>query len=117
MTLPKNTNFLRWIIIIASFIIISLILWNTYIFFQNFKTEERNKMQNWSSAYQEINDRNNLSDNIGGLPLEIIQSNNTTPTILTDAEGNILNSKNILERKINDSIKVKKLKYRYKRKL
>ena len=92
MTFPKNTNFLRWLIIIASFIIISLILWNTYVFFQNFKKEERSKMQNWSSAYQEINESSNLTDNIGGLPLEIIQSNNTTPMILTDSEGNVLNT-------------------------
>ena len=109
MTFPKNTNFLRWLIIIASFIIISLILWNTYVFFQNFKKEERSKMQNWSSAYQEINVRSNLTEDIGGLPLEVIQSNSTTPMILTDSEGNYLNSNNIIERKINDSIKVKKL--------
>ena len=114
MTFPKNTNFLRWLIIIASFIIISLILWNTYVFFQNFKKEERYKMQNWSSAYQEINEQSNLTENIGGLPLEIIQSNNTTPMILTDSEGNFLNSNNILERKINDSIKVKKLLEQFK---
>jgi len=109
MTFPKNTNFLRWLIIIASFIIISLILWNTYVFFQNFKNEERSKMQNWSSAYQEINSRISLTDDIGGLPLDIIQSNTTTPTILTDSEGNYLNSNNIQEEKINDSIKVQKL--------
>ena len=109
MTIPKNTNFLRWLIIIASFIIISLILWNTYVFFQNFKKEERSKMQNWSSAYQEINNRSNLSEDIGGLPLDIIQSNSTTPMILTDSEGNVLNYNNISEEKVSDSIKVHKL--------
>jgi two-component system, sporulation sensor kinase D len=114
MILLKNTNFLRWLIIIASFIIISLILWNTYVFFQNFKAEERSKMQNWSSAYQEINDRSDLEVDIGGLPLEIIQSNNTTPMILTDSDGNVVNSNNILERKIKDSIKVKKLIEQFK---
>jgi two-component system, sporulation sensor kinase D len=114
MILLKNTNFLRWLIIIASFIIISLILWNTYVFFQNFKAEERSKMQNWSSAYQEINDRSDLEVDIGGLPLEIIQSNSTTPMILTDSDGNVVNSNNILERKIKDSIKVKKLIEQFK---
>ena len=109
MTFPKNTNFLRWLIIVTSFIIISLILWNTYVFFQNFKNEERSKMQNWSSAYQEINNRSNLSEDIGGLPLDIIQSNSTTPMILTDSEGNVLNYNNIQEEKVKDSIKVQKL--------
>ena len=109
MTFPKNTNFLRWPIIVTSFIIISLILWNTYVFSQNFKNEERSKMQNWSSAYQEINNRSNLSEDIGGLPLDIIQSNSTTPMILTDSEGNVLNYNNIQEEKVKDSIKVQKL--------
>lgn len=54
MTLTANKNILRWTIIIVSFIIISLILWNTYIFFQNFKQEERIKMENWSFAHKEI---------------------------------------------------------------
>jgi two-component system, sporulation sensor kinase D len=114
MTFPQNTNFLRWLVIIASFIIISLILWNTYVFFQNFKAEERSKMQNWSSAYQEINDRSDLEVDIGGLPLDIIQSNSTTPMILTDNDGNIVNSSNILERKIKDTIKAKKLIEQFK---
>jgi two-component system, sporulation sensor kinase D len=114
MTFPQNTNFLRWLVIIASFIIISLILWNTYVFFQNFKSEERSKMQNWSSAYQEINDRSDLEVDIGGLPLDIIQSNSTTPMILTDNDGNIVNYNNILERKIKDTIKAKKLIEQFK---
>ena len=114
MTFPNNTNFLRWLIITASFVIISLILWNTYVFFQNFKGEERSKMQNWSSAYQEINNSNNLTDNIGGLPLEIIQSNTTTPMILTDDVGNFLNSNNISEEKVRDSIKVAQLIEQFK---
>ena len=53
MVFSKNRNLIRWIIVIASFAIISLILWNTYIFFQNFKAEERTKMENWSFAQNE----------------------------------------------------------------
>jgi two-component sensor histidine kinase len=114
MTFPQNTNFLRWLIIIASFIIISLILWNTYVFFQNFKNEEHSKMQIWSSAYYEINDNSNLKDYIGGLPLEIIQSNSTTPMILTDNEGNIRNYSNISDKKAKDSLYLKKLILKFK---
>ncbi len=114
MTFPQNTNFLRWLIIIASFIIISLILWNTYVFFQNFKNEEYSKMQIWYSAYYEINDSSNLKDNIGGLPLEIIQSNSTTPMILTDNNGNIRNYSNIPEEKAKDSLYLQKLILKFK---
>ena len=54
MVISKNRNLIRWIIVVASFAIISLILWNTYVFFQNFKAEERVKMENWSFAQNEF---------------------------------------------------------------
>jgi two-component system, sporulation sensor kinase D len=103
MALTFNRNSLRWIIIVASFIIISLILWNTYIFFQNFKSEERTKMQIWSSAqndYQQILSEIYLSDsddvNIDlELILQILDSNNTTPMILTDKDSKVLKFYNI----------------------
>ncbi|RIA08442.1 histidine kinase/DNA gyrase B/HSP90-like ATPase [Flavobacteriaceae bacterium MAR_2010_72] len=108
MTLAMNRNMIRWIIIIASFIIISLILWNTYIFFQNFKAEERTKMQNWSFAQKEITKTSNLSGDIGELPLEIIQSNVTTPMIKVNADGSI-DVKNVDEEKAKDSVYINKL--------
>ena len=43
MKFSKSRNTSRWIIIFASFLIVSLILWNTYNFFQIFK--ERNQIQ------------------------------------------------------------------------
>jgi len=114
MPFLKNTNVLRWLIITASFVIISLILWNTYVFFQNFKAEERSKMQNWSNAFLEINQNTDLQSNIGELPLKIISSNTTTPMIVTDSLGNIRTYNNISEHKIKDSIKVKKLIAKFK---
>jgi two-component system, sporulation sensor kinase D len=71
-------------------------------------------MQNWSSAYKDINESSNLTENIGGLPLEIIQSNKTTPMILTDADGNVLSSNNISEEVGEDSIKVAQLIEQFK---
>ena len=50
----KNNN--SWLIILLSSIIVSFILWNTYVFVQNFKTEERNKMELWSLATLELID-------------------------------------------------------------
>lgn len=113
MTFSNNRNLIRWIIILASFVIISLILWNTYVFFQNFKAEERIKMQNWSFAHQEINDINNLNEDIGELPLKTIQSNTTTPMILTNLEGDIESHKNLPEDVVNDTVKLKNLIQRF----
>ncbi|MAX70905.1 MAG: two-component sensor histidine kinase [Flavobacteriaceae bacterium] len=103
MTLSFNRNVVRWIIIISSFIIISLILWNTYIFFQNFKAEERSKMRNWSFAQKEISITKNLNDDFGELPLEIITSNTTTPMIKVNDDGSI-DYNNIDEEKAKDSL-------------
>ena len=55
MEFSEKRNVTRWIIIMASFVIVSLILWNTYNFFQVFKNEERVKMQNWALAQKKIN--------------------------------------------------------------
>ena len=54
MLFTKNSNATRWFIVIASFIIVSLILWKTYEFFQHFKEEERVKMENWSFAQNDL---------------------------------------------------------------
>lgn len=109
MNFTSNRNLIRWIMITASFLIILLILWNTYMFFQNFKAEERLKVQIWSFAHKEINDVNNLNQDIGELPLTIMQSNTTTPMILTDAEGNFVSHKNLPDDVISDSLKIKQL--------
>jgi len=115
MVFSNDRNVIRWIMILASFIIISLILWNTYIFFQNFKAEERTKMGLWSDAYTEINDVKNLNDDIGELPLRTMQSNTSTPMIWTDDKGNIRGHKNLSEEIANDSLKLKKLILRFEK--
>lgn len=103
----------RWIIILVSFVIISLILWNTYVFFNNFKNEERIKMENWSAAQKEISQTSDLDDDIGELPLKIIRSNSTTPMIKVDADGNIeYNNINLI--KANDSLLIQSLINKYK---
>lgn len=103
----------RWIIILVSFVIISLILWNTYVFFNNFKNEERIKMENWSAAQKEISQTSDLDDDIGELPLKIIRSNSTTPMIKVDADGNIeYNNINLI--KANDSLYIQSLIKKYK---
>src|SRR5690606_41782852 len=59
----NSRHLTRWLIIIASFFIISLILWNTYVFFQYFKEEQRAKMDLWASAHTDIYS-NPIDDNI-----------------------------------------------------
>ena len=88
MKLSSNRSILNWMIILISFLIVSLILWNTYRFFQKFKEEERIKMENFSVAQRELVKTQDLYGNISDLPLKIIQSNTTTPMIIEDSKGN-----------------------------
>lgn len=81
----------RWIIIATSFVIVSLILWNTYAFFQIFKEEERVKMQQWALAQKTL--ANADIDTDITLPFEIIQ-NAHIPIIVTQ-QGKIVNHINI----------------------
>ena len=54
MKITSNRLLLYWILITVSFFMVSLILWNTYRFFQKFKEEERVKMENFSAAQIEL---------------------------------------------------------------
>ena len=94
MKISPKQHVLRWIMIAISFLIISLILWNTYRFFQKFKQEERIKMENFSQAQIELGKIIDLDGNISDFPLRIIQSNTTTPMIIENSEGDF-QSKNI----------------------
>ncbi len=112
MQLTSNKNAFRWLMIFVSFVIISLILWNTYQFFQSFKEEERTKMRNWSYAYPELLKSTDLEEDISNLSLEILQSNTTTPMILVDGKGNYHSSRNLTqeqEKKLEDSIYLRKV--------
>ena len=87
---PRNTT--RWVIIFASFLIISLILWNTYTFFQIFKNEERLKMNLWAKAQKTFINAGENTD--VELPLQIFSNNTTIPIILTENDS-IINTVNI----------------------
>jgi len=98
MSFLKNTILLKRVVIIISFTLVTLILWNTYSFFKRFKNEERVKMEIVAAAQQEIATNTDLEASTT-LPLAIIESNTNIPLILADDKGNILEYFNL------DSIK------------
>jgi len=106
----SNTNIIRWSIILGSFLIISLILWNTYVFFQNFKNEERIKMEIWSKAQIEL--INSDQEKISPLTLDIIRNNTTTPMIKVNNDGSI-EANNIENFNTADTTAVSKLIKRF----
>lgn len=106
MQFSERRNLTRWFIIVASFFIVVLILWNTYNFFQIFKNEERAKMEFWASAQKTLANANEYTD--VDLPLQIIQNNTTIPMIVTDSKDSIINYENIDEAIANDTVALKK---------
>ncbi len=92
----RQKSLFRWGFILASLLIVSLILWNTYIFFNQLKENERRKMEIWAVAHEELaqvqaGDGNAVSETA----LAIIQSNSTTPMILHTIKEDIYDGRNI----------------------
>jgi len=112
----RQKSLFRWGFIIASLLIISLILWNTYVFFNQLKENERAKMEIWAVAQEELAQTNLATsedgeiNNLSETALTIIQSNSTTPMILhtlkedsyagRNIDEKILTRENELKRKI-----------------
>jgi len=93
MASQKNSQIIRWTVIITSFIIVALILWNTYDFFQKFKTEERAKMEILAKAYE----RFSTADLDAEISLEskIIGNNHNIPMIITNERDSITEWSNL----------------------
>lgn len=110
MSLFKNTVFAKRIIIFVLFVIVSLILWNTYIFFLKFKQEERAKMEILASAIKELSSNPDLNANIN-LETKIFENITNIPSIQVNKDGSIkdwrnldstkTNSKKYLEKQLN----------------
>ncbi|MCX7547031.1 HAMP domain-containing sensor histidine kinase [Xanthomarina sp. F1114] len=111
MLFSKHRNLSRWIIVVASFGIISLILWNTYVFFQEFKIEEQSKMDIWAAAHQEINS-NPLDENVNPLVDKVFTSDISNPMFVYN-KGNVLLSNNIEDQKLKSDKSIKKLIKQY----
>ena len=103
MASQKNTQIIRWTVILSSFIIVALILWNTYDFFQKFKHEERAKMEILAKAYERFSSAS-LNTDIS-LEAKIIGNNHNIPMIITNEKDSITEWANL------DSVKVKKQNY------
>lgn len=106
MQFSEKRNLTRWFIILASFFIVVLILWNTYNFFQIFKNEERAKMEFWATAQKTLANANEHTD--VELPFQIIQNNTTIPMIVADSKDSIISHNNIEEKITKDTDALKK---------
>jgi len=92
MQFNERRSLSRWIIIGVSFVIVLIILYQTYSYFQIFKEEERVNMQLWAQSLKTLNNADENTD--VELPSQILQHNTTIPIIMTEGDT-IINVKNI----------------------
>ncbi|MEP6261051.1 MAG: HAMP domain-containing sensor histidine kinase [Gillisia sp.] len=104
MNFSDERNPARWFIIFSSLVIVGLILWNTSIFFERLKEDERDKMEIWAAAQAFLAQTDN--DTEIALTLLVLNSNTTIPTIWVDEKGNIKDGLNIDEEIRNDEARL-----------
>src|SRR6478736_3290899 len=104
MQFSKSRNTTRWVIILISFLIITLILWNTYTFFQIFKNEERLKMKLFANAQITIVNADENTD--VELPLQIFNNNTSIPGVIM-LYDKVVSAKNVPDEILNDKKKLK----------
>lgn len=102
--LSNKRNILKWLLVVGAFVVVSLILWNTYRLSQIVKEEERTKMELWAEAHKTLNG----SDIGADLPLvlEIFSKNKSIPLILTDKDQQIIDYNNIDEQEFQKKSKL-----------
>ena len=100
----KNTYWIKRITVLISLLIVSFILWNTYVFFQKFKEEERGKIEIFAAAFKELASNPNLEENTN-LINKVYETIENIPTILVNNDGTIDLFRNL------DIVKSKKPKY------
>jgi signal transduction histidine kinase len=103
MLFSEKRNLTRWIIM-TSFVIVTLIMWNTYTFFQIFKNDERVKMEVWAESLKTLLNADPLQDDVE-LPRQVISNNKTIPVILTE-NNSIINTTNIDENIVKNKAKL-----------
>lgn len=104
------SRYINLIVIVFSTIIVISILVSTYLLVQNYKYEERNKMEIWSLATSELLD---VNGKISNLNLEVLKKNTSTPMIKLDYDGKI-EINNIKNVKVSDTVKINKLILQFK---
>ncbi|RZS99615.1 sensor histidine kinase [Aquimarina brevivitae] len=88
MNFTDERNFASYFIILAALVITGLVLWNTSLFLQRLKEDERVKMQTWAQSYRALN--SGTQDDYLDLSILISASNQTIPIIITDANNQFI---------------------------
>lgn len=84
---------MKILLVIAAAVIAVVSLLASHYLVMDLQQEERRKMETWAEALKALNNADENTDL--SLVLNVIQSNNTIPVIVMDAEGNVTDYRNI----------------------
>lgn len=111
MNFTNNRNLLRWVVIFFSMVVVSLILWNTYNFFQKLKEAERRNMEEYAIMAKDLSNEESVI--FSELHIAVGQNTTTVPLISVNYKGE-MTARNLPEEVINDTVALRKLIAVYK---
>lgn len=88
MNFSDERHFSSYFIIIAVLVITGLVLWNTSLFMQRLKDDERTKVQIWVQSQKALGSEQ--SDDYLELSIIIGSTNKSIPIIITDSKGDFI---------------------------
>lgn len=88
MNFSDERHFSSYFIIIAVLVITGLVLWNTSLFMQRLKDDERTKVQIWVQSQKALGSEQ--SDDYLELSIVIGSTNKSIPIIITDSKGDFI---------------------------
>ncbi|WGH75254.1 HAMP domain-containing sensor histidine kinase [Tenacibaculum tangerinum] len=88
MAFFTNTYWVKRIAISISLLTVLFILWNTYVFFQKFKKDERAKMEIYATAIKEVASSPNSDGNFN-LVNKVYETIENIPSIMVGKDGKI----------------------------
>lgn len=115
MNFSDERNFSSYFIIIAVLVITGLVLWNTSLFMQRLKDDERTKVEIWVQSQKALDSEQ--SDDYLELSIVINTTNKSIPIIITDSKGDFIRDslgkpdpsyfKNLSKNEVTDEEKLK----------
>lgn len=88
MNFSDERHFSSYFIIVAVLVITGLVLWNTSLFMQRLKDDERTKVQIWVQSQKALGSEQ--SDDYLELSIVIGSTNKSIPIIITDSKGDFI---------------------------
>lgn len=98
----------RWIGFFIIFTIFVITIWSSNKVVQELKREEHKRIENYAKSLELVSSSELLDSKTQDFLFKLISDNKTIPVALVDDKGTIVDTKNIPETIVNDTVKLKK---------